>query len=271
MKCAKPYLQGVMAFGCGQCMPCRINRRRLWTIRLMLEGAKHRHAWFVTLTYEDKHLPAGGTLVPRDVQLYLKRLRKAMGARRLRFYAVGEYGEKKGRPHYHLALFGDLVEKEVVEAWGLGLVDVREIGRESAAYICGYITKAMGVPEDGRYPEFARMSLRPGIGAAAMEEVWRSFYGGLTDGDGVVQEWTDVPAVVRTEARLWPLGRYLRSKLREKAGMAPGVPADVLAGVATEKKLEILARGRDGMEAIRRHSLSVAQRRQEINRSKRRL
>lgn len=73
MLCKNPYMKGVLAFGCGQCNPCRINRRRLWTHRIMLESLKHGDSSFVTLTYET--LPSDGSLVPKDLQNFMKYLR----------------------------------------------------------------------------------------------------------------------------------------------------------------------------------------------------
>lgn len=86
-------------------MPCRLNRRRLWTHRLLLEQLKHGDSCFLTLTYDEKHLPEGGSLVPKHAQDFLKRLRSKTNLK-LRYYLVGEYGEDTERPHYHVALFG---------------------------------------------------------------------------------------------------------------------------------------------------------------------
>ena len=89
---------------CGQCIGCRLERSRQWAIRCYHEASMYERNSFVTLTYDDESLPLGGTLVFRDFQLFMKRLRKQYGAG-IRFYACGEYGEKFGRPHYHVCLF----------------------------------------------------------------------------------------------------------------------------------------------------------------------
>lgn len=70
-------------------MPCRINKRRIWTTRLFLESLVHRSSIFFTLTYRDECLPEGGNLNPRDMTLFLKRLRKAVAPLRIRFFIVG--------------------------------------------------------------------------------------------------------------------------------------------------------------------------------------
>ena len=99
-------MNGREAYGCGQCLPCRINKKRVWTHRIMLESSLHTDNAFVTLTYSDENLPKDGSLVPRHVQLFLKKVRKEIEPARLRFFCVGEYGDRTQRPHYHVALFG---------------------------------------------------------------------------------------------------------------------------------------------------------------------
>jgi len=70
--------------------------------------------------------------------------------------------------------------------------------------------------EDGRIAEFSRMSLNPGIGAQAMEVVGKS----LKLHPNVLSS-LDVPAVLKHSGKLWPLGRYLRRKIRESLGRSP--------------------------------------------------
>lgn len=229
----------VMPCPCGQCLPCRINRRRVWTHRIILESFMHTSKCFLTLTYDAEHLPAGGTLVPRDVTLFIKRLRKEVADHAsLRYFLVGEYGSDSERPHYHLALFGfGCLQKlqfpehgircfcahcELVRrVWGLGNVVLDELNRTTAQYIAGYVVKKMTSFDDdrlgGRHPEFARMSNRPGIAAAAMDVVFSSLYDHgtgelfLTDGD--------VPGALNHAGKVFPLGRYCLNKLRGKIGL----------------------------------------------------
>lgn len=190
----------------------------------MLENTQHEFSCFVTLTYSNDHLPAGGTLVPRDAQLFLKRLRKKLGERKIRFYLVGEYGEQTFRPHYHAALFGvSTLDKHVVSAcWPHGSIHVGDLNDASAAYMGGYITKKMTKVDDerleGRHPEFARMSLRPGIGATAvqtMADVLTTKNGSL-----IVARTGDVPNEINYgERKTLPIGRYLKAKLRGSLGL----------------------------------------------------
>ncbi|QXP44305.1 MAG: replication initiator protein [Arizlama microvirus] len=220
MLCRKPFVQAGHAFPCGQCMPCRFNRRRMWTHRLMLERLCHKDACFVTLTYDDEHLPKGGVLVKKDLQDWLKRFRRAIEPVKIRFYGVGEYGETNGRPHYHVFLYGvsPCCEEVVRSTWNRGLVHVGTVTHDSASYIAGYTVKKMTNKDDprlnGRPPEFCRMSLRPGIGADAMWDVASSVL--WLDRDG------DVPQALNHGRRNMPLGRYLRNLLRVRTGRLEG-------------------------------------------------
>lgn len=226
MKCAGPYWRGVQEWPCGKCVPCRVNRSRTWSFRLVLESLLHPYAYFVTLTYAPAFLPVTGSVEPRALQLFLKRLRKEVGT--LRYYAVGEYGDKSMRPHYHLAVFTscppDVFLRGVESAWQedgqpIGLVHVGEITSASAAYIVGYVVKHCTRRDDprlgGRHPEFARMSLKPGLGRDMMKRL-----GGQIDKvDRAFDVVGDVPSQLRFDGKMWPLGRYLKDKLREDLGV----------------------------------------------------
>jgi len=90
---------------CGQCIGCRLERSRQWAIRCLHESGLHERNCFITLTYDDEHLPEGGTLVKQDWQLFIDRLRKRFRTK-VRYFHCGEYGEQTRRPHYHAILFG---------------------------------------------------------------------------------------------------------------------------------------------------------------------
>lgn len=237
MLCRFPFMRGLDAFPCGQCLACRVRRRREWTHRLMLEQRKHERSCFVTLTYSSDNLPEGGNLDPDAFQLWLKRFRKAVAPVSVRFFAAGEYGDTYYRPHYHVALFGvgpglDHHRGErprchcgfcqvMRSTWPFGFVDVGELNEKSAQYVAGYVVDKLAKRKDGRLaqlvPEFQRMSLRPGIGAWAMKDVANS----LNDSFGAsyINEVGDVPVVLRHgKAKLLPLGRYLRRRLRDEMG-----------------------------------------------------
>lgn len=252
MPCKKPYMLGVMPCDCGNCLPCTITRRRVWSTRIMLESFLHEHNSFITLTYEDAKVPADGSVSKREAQLFLKRLRKAVAPVKIRYYMVGEYGETLGRPHYHGAMFGlptcERLRTEhrlkkccgpcetVRSAWGNGGVDLGELNQLTAQYVAGYITKRIPSKERElwqREKEFALMSRRPeGIGASAMAKVRDALivYDRCTIGGGRL----DVPSVIRVSGKLLPLGRYLRRKIRELQSGSQETPVAALQSYASE-------------------------------------
>lgn len=241
MICVKPFRKDGSEYGCGQCMPCRFNLRRLWTLRLMLESTQHQASSFVTLTYAPEFYPADGSVSPEHFNLFMKRVVYYCGP--TRYYGVGEYGDRTWRAHYHCVLFGTADVALISKAWTQGGVHVGSLTSQSAAYVCGYGVKHMTNKVDprlgGRTPEFARMSRRPGLGATAMETLaaWICSERGC--------EWIakngDVPHLIRWDGQEWPLGRYLRRVLREKSGFIElGQPEEIGAVLRMQKQLSIL-------------------------------
>lgn len=103
--------------GCGQCRGCMIKKSKEWANRMMLELPYSSSAYFLTLTYDDNHLPVNSmldretgelhdvaTLDKEELQRFFKRLSKKFGEG-IRYYAVGEYGSKTMRPHYHAIIW----------------------------------------------------------------------------------------------------------------------------------------------------------------------
>ena len=75
-KVGKQYYPQGLQVPCGKCLACRIKNRKEWQIRMLHELNYHDDAVFLTLTYSDEYLPDNNTLVKRDLQLFIKRLRK---------------------------------------------------------------------------------------------------------------------------------------------------------------------------------------------------
>ena len=95
-----------LELNCGRCIGCKIERSRQWSIRIMHESMLWDMNSFTTLTYNDEHLP--DELKKKHVQAFFKSLRKTLerkGRGKIRYYAVGEYGDRTKRPHYHLCIF----------------------------------------------------------------------------------------------------------------------------------------------------------------------
>lgn len=228
MICKTPFLhQGLVPVGCGQCMHCRIDRTRLWAHRMLLEQTQHAQSSFVTVTYDEENLPrtkAGlPTLRKKDYQEWFYRLRIAIRPLKFRYYIVGEYGDETQRPHYHAAIFGLGLEAEEIfqSTWGMGHVHVGDLTKASAQYIAGYLTKRMTKADDprlkGREPEFGQPSLKPGLGADAMDDLADAIQRSSHALDDIYSRG-DVPNAVQAGKKPMPLGRYLRGKLREKMG-----------------------------------------------------
>lgn len=226
MLCINPYRRGQQEFGCGQCICCRINRKRMWTARIQLEAACYDASTFVTLTYEDSSLPAFGSL-SRE---HWRHFSKGIG---FRYFGVGEYGSRTWRAHYHAILFGiDAASAEslVSERWPFGFVQVSPFTEAHAGYVAGYVTKKLTkVTEDlpvGCIPEFSRMSRRPGIGVPGLERVYEWLYS--EEGSRYVAVTRDVPKVCRVGGRIYPLGRTLALALRNELGLASSDPLRVV-------------------------------------------
>lgn len=162
-----------MPFGCGQCLPCRINKRRVWLHRLLLEALSHdsKNITFLTFTYDDKSLPSDCSISRRPLQLFFKSLRKAIAPRKIRYYAVGEYGEQSQRPHYHAIIYGLPPEFDYQKFWHLGFTMAGSFTSDSAQYVAGYVVKKFIKRGDLRKREFTAMSLKPAIGLNAALEL----------------------------------------------------------------------------------------------------
>ena len=211
MQCRSPYYHPDYRqfFPCGSCLDCRIDRRRVWTTRLVLESLEHKHVSYVTLTYNDENLPDLGYLQKHDLQSFFKRLRYYVPDVRLRYFACGEYGEQTHRPHYHGIIFGlEPVSgyDRCVSAWDKGFVKCVPATLEAMKYVAGYVTKKL-IHQTGEISapsEFILCSRRPGI---AYCSVARLALAGLQNGD--------VPKSVLFGGKPYPLGRYITTKLRE--------------------------------------------------------
>lgn len=220
---------------CGQCINCRVNLVRNWASRILLEARNHQASLFVTLTYSDEHLPRTSdglpTLKPRDWTLFMKRLRKRVAPRLLRFFACGEYGSQTWRPHYHAVLFGlsemecrtvgrFKVHPDVQAAWRLGFTSSGGLNEARAGYVAQYVTKKLTSSSgewgsrqlQGRHPEFMRASRRPGIGATHVEAIAKAL-------DQAQPGAYDIPTEYIFNGKRWPLSPFIAAKVREELGI----------------------------------------------------
>ena len=183
--------------GCGKCLACRINKRREWTLRLCHEEVFSSSAYFVTLTYDEDHVPFDVNrhmcVSVQDIQLFMKRLRKRVAKVApdvsLRFFCNSEYGPETRRPHYHMLLFNVPDELMFQDArqirrgksvsftcpylmgiWKNGNVEFGIASRERAGYCAKYFVDRKSIDPDLQ-PNFSLMSRNPGIGFSYQEKI----------------------------------------------------------------------------------------------------
>lgn len=195
---ARPH--GALSFpvtvSCGKCLECQRQKSIEWSFRIMDECSVHEQNCFITLTYNEESLPDPPFVSRREVQLFMKRIRKEIAPLKIRFFACGEYGKKNQRPHYHAILFGyfpndcwlwkiedgiELYRSPMLEkCWTYGFSSVGKVTEKTALYCAKYMNKyaydngkqlRSAYPDDPDCPffdkitpPFIQMSNRPGIG-----------------------------------------------------------------------------------------------------------
>ena len=206
---------------CGRCIGCRLERSKTWSLRCRHEASTWTHNAFLTLTYDDDHIPWHGSLctqLPRRFIRYLRRnitgVELAPGSddrRPIRYFGCGEYGSKRARAHYHILLFNvrfDDVQKYgrdtytsslVSKLWPYGTHLIGNVTPASASYVAGYALKKVSAWEKEqkysvadfetgevvqRVPEFAMMSLKPPIGYYWYEKYKAELGAGYIVADG---------------------------------------------------------------------------------------
>ncbi len=191
---------------CGKCSECLNAIAREKMIRILLECKEHKYNYFVTFTYDDEHCPQ--FLIKDEISKFNKKLKTYLKRNNLksdfRFYAVGEYGSKTLRPHYHVIYFGleipdlkyyssnensqILYNSEFLsDVWSKGHVVIGEVDAGSAAYVARYCEKKQRGSKDiskikdvfpDFVPEFSNSSRNPGIGANAFDMLCKKFSNG---------------------------------------------------------------------------------------------
>lgn len=131
---------------CNHCAECRQINASEWHFRMHYEFKdcieNGGYVLFETLTYSDQYLPHLSDFVDcdynfpcfnrNDVRYFLVRLRRQLEYKNLgkiRYFLVGELGDKKGRVHYHILIFApksiDPIElcKLIKKCWKFGITD----------------------------------------------------------------------------------------------------------------------------------------------------
>lgn len=251
---------------CGKCDSCLLARARSWAVRCYHEASIHADNCFVTLTYSPDRLPVGGSLVKKDFQDFLKRLRKAYPDVKLKYFMCGEYGENLSRPHYHACIFNfdfsdrvfwdcrdgvRLYRSAILEKlWPFGFSTVGDVTIKSASYVARYVVKKVRGKKSKEYygnklPEYTCMSRRPGIGSD-----WYDLYRNdcFPDDFCVVEGGVKLPVPSYYFRKLDLTNPDLSGKLKEKRiKRFTGSPDNTLERLAARgrvlsKKLETMRR-----------------------------
>lgn len=153
---------------CGQCIGCRLRKTSDWALRCTHEMMEHEKNCFITLTFDEEHLPSDYSLDKAHFQKFMKRLRKHVSPEKIRYFMCGEYGGQSWRPHYHAILFNyepndmqpagfrDIhpyfISPTISKLWPYGFHTIAEANYDTAAYVAGYITKKItGDKADDHY------------------------------------------------------------------------------------------------------------------------
>lgn len=189
---------------CGRCIGCRLDYSRMWAIRSIHEAHSHMdNNTFVTLTFNDDHLPLDCSLSKPFIQSWIKRFRKKFGDG-IRYMLCGEYGDKNSRPHYHILFYnfkfpdqyvwttrhGQIYyrSKMLEDLWtdpyssvSRGFSVIGDVTFESSAYVARYVTKKMfGAKAPswyaGREPEFMLCSRMPGLGSEYLHKYYKDIF-----------------------------------------------------------------------------------------------
>lgn len=181
--------EGISVIGCGQCLECKINKSKEWAQRSVAEAQMHFDNWFITLTYDDEHLPPAiptfsrhnfefglwSPLLYVDFVDFKKRLlehfRYHFNVDGIRFLMCGEYGPQSGRPHFHVIFYNlplpdvekhseqsvggksyvYMTSKLIEEKWGKGFVTLGEVNWETSAYVGRYVLKKFNNLDEYEY------------------------------------------------------------------------------------------------------------------------
>lgn len=214
---------------CSNCDPCRARRSRDWQFRLYQEYRHAETAYFLTITYDDETLPTWtdpdtgeikANLSIRDIQLFVKKLRKKQNAwqkdqdrdkRQLRYYLVGEYGDRTDRAHYHMMLFNlePELKHKLDDIWKNGVVHIGTCNAKTIAYTLKYVLKT-DIDRNSQYQirnglkrqnPFSLSSKRPAIGHRYLET------------HGKYHRVTDTLTVRDINQNTIPLPKYYKDKI----------------------------------------------------------
>lgn len=228
----KALLEVPVQVPCGRCIGCRLDRSLSWALRCVHEASLYDENCFITLTFSDDNL-CSRSLSVADFQKFLKRLRKFISPRKVRYFHCGEYGENFSRPHHHACLFGydfpdkvlfsdkrgvKLYTSEILsKLWPYGYSTIGDVTFDSAAYVARYILKKWAKEYDGYIVRGLRdeagKELYESMRVFSDEDRKKNFYGGrvpeyvtMSRRPGVGAEW-----IAKFASDIYPSGFALTS------------------------------------------------------------
>jgi len=202
---------------CRQCLPCRLNKQREWTGRILLESKSHEHNTFVTMTYDEENVQV---ITKREMQLWQKKFRKELDRRTgetCRFYTIGEYGTRTARPHYHAIIFGPdprIAEAILQQTWSKGFVKASSMLPTHASYVARYSTKKLArswTPKN--HPEFVIMSKKPPMGTEYFNQIISTLKNRLTRGQISENDILENVNRIKLSGQLYPLSQIFKERL----------------------------------------------------------
>lgn len=246
---------------CGRCLGCQLKRASDWSLRCMHEAKYYEKSSFLTLTYDSEHLPfmlddgsivrgrqnapsgALPTLYKKDFQDFMKRLRITLKRKYnitdIRFFMGAEYGDLKGRPHYHVILFGyDFPDRkttannahaqdvlydsaELDRIWGNGITKVGiRVGSEAASYVARYcVKKSYGQEKVEKYDKTNRIPMYNSSSQGLGKRFLNEYIDAISNRDYVRDDKMRKRALPRYYDKLierWDYQRYCAMKLKRK-------------------------------------------------------
>lgn len=243
-----------LSIPCSKCIGCRAQRATTWAQRCSHEADTWDSNIFLTLTYDDEHLPKNAELQPRHLQLFWKKVRKnATGHLRdphrnvrltrggkeskrqhrpIRYFACGEYGELRGRPHYHAIVFNLAVPDAthvsyrndqptytsalLTRLWGKGTIEFGPFTPDAACYIAQYQLAADKLPRELQPKTIAEHRLRE---SGRLRTPQKPF---LRMSNGIGRDWFDtywkdlVPGYLQTHEFKANVPRYYRERMKTR-------------------------------------------------------
>lgn len=259
MRCFHPLTiyvdgKGYVQVPCGKCFACQQAKRKNWYFRIKQEEKDNIASYFFTLTYDNEHLPPAVPFMHsrdgfefdhvydyhpfdyRDMQLFLKRMRKKIG--KFRYFGVCEYGSQRGRPHFHLIVFFDHFQDlqklriATVKSWPLGReITVEPLTDRRISYVTKYCIKHF----NSLFPPSKTFcSTRPYIGNGYMtESKLRYHYKNSTDQSSLLGYKQRIPRIYRDkfldDSIKDELSEYYQTFIEESADMHVPINDDPLS------------------------------------------